>query len=155
MKRFILVCSLATLASAAFAGNDPVSVLESPEQMRMLSEYGRQVDAANLRMSAGSVDASRNAQANLIKLRMKLAETWQSLGLSPSAARTVAWAYRPRLSPNSQRASLQDKTDEQFAALIQSSLSSKNYQLADQTLIDFVTKKMTPAKKVSPNGHQR
>lgn len=155
MKRFILVCSLAVLASPAFAGNDPVSVLDSPEQMRLLSEYGRQVDSANLRMKNGNVDASRNAQANLIKLKMKLAETWQALGLSPETAKTVAGAYRPRLSPSSQHSSLQDKTDEQFAALMQSSLASGDYQLADQTLIDFVTKKTTPSVKVSSSGHPR
>jgi hypothetical protein len=161
MKRLILVCALIAVASPAVAGNDPVAVLDSNEQMRLLSEYGRQVDSAYLRMNdfnasrRGGIEASRNAQENLIRLRRKLAETWQTLGLPPSTAKTVAWAYRPRLSPNSQRTSLRERTDEQFATLIQSSLASKNYQLADQTLIDFVTKKIESKANVTSNSPSR
>lgn len=158
MKRFILAFALAAFASSAFGGNDGPAVLDSREQMHAISEYNRQMDAVSLRMGDfngsqhGRDAASRNS---LTKLRRELAKTWQSLGLSPPAARTVAWAYRPHLSPNSPRVSLQGKTNEQFATLIQSSLASKNYQLANETLIDFVTKKMKLGMNDSPDGNKR
>jgi hypothetical protein len=158
MKRFIFVCALVALALPALAGDDPVAVLDTSEQTALISQYNRQMEAMSLRMNdfngrhGGNSGASRNA---LTRLRRHLAQTWQTLGLSPPAARTVAWAYRPRLSPDSQNSATSAKTDKQFATLIQSSLASKDYQLANQTLIDFVTKKIKRRKDGSPDISKR
>lgn len=161
MKRLVLVCVLFALAAQAFGGNDGPAVLDSHEQMQMISAYNRQMDTLSMRMDEasrsrpGSGQLPRNPRATLARLRKELAKTWQNLGLSPEAATTVASVYTPHVSPKSRGASLNDATDQQFASLIQSALASKDYQQADQTLIDFITKRMSQGKQSSTLAKQR
>lgn len=156
MKKFTLVCALVALASPALHAQES-HAQDSTDQSR-LSQSRYNIQQNESRMRANWYNDLQNADrqtsissvANLTKLRSKLAEAWQSLGLAPAAAKAVAAAYQPNFSLNSRRASLQGRTDEEIAAMIQSSLAKKDYLLANQTLIDFQTKKMKLGKDVLP-----
>ncbi|THD07682.1 hypothetical protein B1991_08625 [Rhodanobacter lindaniclasticus] len=75
--------------------------------------------------------------ANLAKLRVKLAEAWQSLGLSPQGANLVAKAYDPNLAARMHRDLARGKSDEEVAEMLQSAIRQKRYLEADQLLIDY------------------
>ncbi|MBQ4856000.1 hypothetical protein IMW82_15125 [Rhodanobacter sp. B2A1Ga4] len=157
--------SIAFALTALIALGMPVlhaqeSHAQDPGDLGRLSQSAYDMQQNELRMRAnwyndlqhGDRQTSINSLANLTKLREKLAEAWQTLGLSPPVAKAVAAAYQPNFSLNSRRASLLGKSDEEIAALIQSSLAKKDYLLANQTLIDLQTKRMKLGTGASPDG---
>jgi hypothetical protein len=155
-----LTVAFALIALAAPALHAQESHAQDPGDASRLSQSAYNIQQNESRMRANWYNdlqhndhqTSINSLANLNKLRSKLAEAWQALGLSPPAAKAVAAAYQPNFSLNSRRASLQGKSDEEIAALIQSSLAKKDYVLANQVLIDFQTKKMRLGTGTSPDG---
>lgn len=159
MNKLTVVFALVALASSTLHAQDSHAQQGNSDASRLSqSAYNIQQNEARMRASwynelqHGDHQTAINSLANLTKLRVKLTEAWQTLGLSPQAAGAVAAAYQPNFSLNSRRASLQGKTDEEIAALIQSSLARKDYLLANQTLIDFQTKKMKLGKDLSPDS---
>ena len=155
-----LTVAFTLLAFAAPALHAQESHAQDPGDSSRLSQSAYSIRQNESRMRANWYNdlqhndrqTSINSLANLNKLRSQLVLAWQALGLSPPAAKAVAAAYRPNFSLNSRRASLQGKSDEEIAALIQSSLARKDYLLANQTLIDFQTKKMKLGTSISPDG---
>ncbi|WEN15793.1 hypothetical protein PY254_03725 [Rhodanobacter sp. AS-Z3] len=158
MNKLIIAFALAALAAPALHAQE--SDAQKGTDASRLDNSAHNIDQNEARMRANLFnDLQRNdhltavnSLANLTKLRVKLAEAWQSLGLSAPAAKAVAAAYNPNFSLNSRRASLQGKTDAEIAAMIQSSLAKKDYLLANQTLIDFQTKRTRLGTDTSPDG---
>jgi hypothetical protein len=85
---------------------------------------------------------------DLTRLRDSLTQAWQSLGLSPQAARTVANAYKPNLAKD--LGPMGGKSHQEIAAMLQSALARKDYMLADQTLIDYEQGQMHMGAHRSP-----
>ena len=158
MNKLTVAFTLIALAAPALHAQE--SHAQDPGDLSRLSQSAYNIQQNESRMRANWYNdlqqndhqTSVNSLANLNKLRSKLAEAWQALGLSPAAAKAVAAAYQPNFSLNSRRASLQGKSDEEIAALIRSSLAKKDYLLANQTLIDFQTKEMRLGTETSPDG---
>ncbi len=140
MKRLLVVCTLVTLTSTSFYAQNALAQSRTAYYLQVNGIRGPQNSSDDLQHNEQQIYV--NSMANLTKLRDKLAEAWQTLGMSPQAAQAVANAYQPNLAQNSHHASLRGKSGQEIAALIQSSLAKKDYLLANQTLIDFQTKKM-------------
>jgi hypothetical protein len=85
-----------------------------------------------------------------VKLRAKLAEAWQNMGMSPAGAKTVADAYDPELAAHMHHVSLRGKSDQEVAQLLQSALKDKRYMNADQLLIDYQRQKLSLASSAQP-----
>jgi hypothetical protein len=71
-------------------------------------------------MEEGQRRSWLNSMANLAKLRIKLAEAWQGMGMSPQGAKVVANAYEPNLAAHMHHESLRGKSDEEVAEMLQS-----------------------------------
>jgi hypothetical protein len=91
-----------------------------------------------------------NAMTSTVKLRAKLAEAWQNMGMSPAGAKTVADAYDPELAAHMHHVSLRGKSDQEVAQLLQSALKDKRYMNADQLLIDYQRQKLSLASSAQP-----
>lgn len=158
MNKMAVVLVLVALASPALHAQESDAQKGSDASRLSQTAYNIQQNESRMRtnwynnLQHNDHQTAVNSLANLNKLRSKLAEAWQTLGMSPPAARMVAAAYRPNFSLNSRRASLQGKSDEEVAAMIQSSLAKKDYLLANQTLIDFQTRKTRLGTNTSPDG---
>lgn len=159
MKKLTVAFTLIALAAPALHAQE--SHAQDPGDSSRLSQSAYNIQQNESRanwyndLQHNDHQTSVNSLANLNKLRGKLAEAWQTLGLSPPAAKAVAAAYQPNFSLNSRRASLQGKSDEEVAAMINSSLAKKDYLLANQSLIDFQTRKARLGTDISPDGRQR
>lgn len=140
MKNMAIVCTLVALASPALYAQS--SRAQQEAQITQQSAYNarlnsiRMTDQADLRLMQSDHQAWLNSLPNLTKLRSKLAEAWQTLGMSPSAAQAVASAYMPNLAAGIHHAPLRGKSDEEIAAMLQSALAKKDYLMANQLLID-------------------
>jgi hypothetical protein len=158
MKKLIVVCALVALASPALyaqstPGQQPTreqSPLGSPQQLQQNMDRMQKEHFED--HITGERQAFVNSLGNLTKLRAKLVEAWQALGMAPEAARTVAAAYQPNFALNARRASLQGRSDQEIAAMLQSALAKKDYLLANQTLIDYERNKLKLGTDVSPDG---
>ncbi len=80
---------------------------------------------------------SVKAMADLPKVRAHLTEVWQHFGLSAKDAEMVASAYRVSDAGLDRASSLTGKSEDQIASMLQSALSTKNYVLADQLMINY------------------
>ncbi|MGB3747019.1 MAG: hypothetical protein WA961_02370 [Rhodanobacter sp.] len=137
-RNVLFAMGLTLLAPAAWAQTaaklDPGSaaqVMRNQERAhREMQNAARYLDEAQRRTWLKSA-------ANLAKLRVKLAEAWQSLGLSPQGADLVAKAYNPDLAARMHRDLARGKSDEEVAAMLQSSIRQKRYLEANQLLIDY------------------
>lgn len=158
MNKFTIALAVAALVSPALHAQESDANKGSDASRLSQSAYNLQQNAMRSRASLynslqkNDHQTAINSLGNLTKLRAKLAEAWQALGLSPSAAKMVAAAYQPNFSLNARRVSLQGKSDEEIAALIRTSLAKKDYLLANQTLIDFQTKRSMLGADTSPDG---
>ena len=94
MKGMMSVCALLVLsAPAVFAQQQHSNSVESPNQT---SHQMQQLNMENAAREASygwyrqSTERTIHSYPALIKLRAKLAETWQALGMSPEGAKVVA-----------------------------------------------------------------
>jgi hypothetical protein len=151
MKRIVVLCALAALAALAFP------VLAQHTNGGQSNSFQQQYHNGPIQHLDSTTNYRSNQlwyhqTANVAKLRKKLAEVWQSLGMSPQDAKTVADAFRPELTGGTQRASLHGKSDEEVSAMIQSALAKKNYLLANQLLIDYEQARVAPGSRTGPEG---
>jgi hypothetical protein len=114
--------------------------------------YNRQARSAR-DMQTGERQAWLNSLANLTKLRTKLAEAWQGMGLAPPLAKQIADAYDPELASHMHHTSMKGKSDQEVAGLLQTALTQKHYLVADQLLIDYQRQKLKLAEMTSDDGH--
>ncbi|HKR77381.1 MAG TPA: hypothetical protein VJR95_12015 [Rhodanobacter sp.] len=157
MKGMMSVCALLVLsAPAVFAQQQQQhNGVESPNQ---LSHQMQQLNRDNAAREASSgwywqsSERTINSYQALIKLRAKLAEAWQTLGMSPADAKTVADAFRPESTGRADHASLEGRSEEEVAKMLRDALDKKNYQLANQLLIKYEQARLALAPSTSPNG---
>ena len=160
MKRLTVVCALVALASPALYAQSTTDQQTAHEQLPQRSQYQIQQNMNRMQeqrydaLANGDRQAYVNSLANLTKLRAKLVEAWQTLGMAPQAAQTVAAGYQPNFSLNSRRVSLQGKSDQEIAAILQSALAKKDFLLANQTLIDYERNKLKLGADTSPDGNR-
>jgi hypothetical protein len=150
MKKLIMICMVATLASSAVYARSAAAQSQSAYNLQ-------QNDMRNQQSSANALQRNDrqtyvNSVANLTKLRAKLAEAWQTLGMSPQAAQAVANAYQPNLTQNVHPVSLRGKSGQEVAAMLQSALAKKDYMTANQTLIEYEKIKTTLGTDTSPDS---
>lgn len=153
MKRLAFVCTLVALASPALhAQNASEEHVTSRSAYNIQENQNRQGLQSFNRLEQGDRQAWVNSLANLTKLRGKLAEAWQNLGMTPQAAQAVAAAYQPDHAENVPYPSLLGKSDQEVAAMLQSALTKKNYLVANQLLIDYQRKQLRLGTPTSPAG---
>jgi hypothetical protein len=87
--------------------------------------------------------------ANLARLRARLAEAWQAMGMSPQGARLVADAYDPHPAGRLHHAALRGKSDQEVAQMMQLAIKEKRYLHADQLLIDYQREKLNLGETAS------
>lgn len=126
---------LAPAVSAQTAAElDPGSAAQVIQNQEM---QNRQMQNAARNMEEAQRRSWLNAMANLAKLRVKLAEAWQGMGMSPQVASVVANAYDPNLAARMHHDLLRGKSDEEVAGMLQTAIRQKHYLDADQLLIDY------------------
>lgn len=155
MNRLTITCALIALASPAL--HAPRAADAQPNAQSSYNIQQNMQRAQQQRMGAyADTDrhTARISLANLTKLRAKLAEAWQALGMTQESAKAVAAAYDPNFALNARRASLQGKSDAEIAAVLQAALARKDYQLANQTLIDFERGRLNLGADTAPDGQR-
>lgn len=150
MKRLITICMLAMAACAIIFAPDVLAQSQSAYNLQQ-NEMRSQQSAAN-NLNRNERQTYVNTVANLTKLRAKLAEAWQALGMSPQAAQAVANAYQPNSSQNLQSISLRGKSGQEVAAMLQSALAKRDYMLANRTLIEYEKIQTKLGTSTSPVG---
>lgn len=137
-RNFLFAMGLTLLAPAAFAQMaaklDPGSANQVTQRQGMLDAEAQN---AVRDMEGRERQSWLNSIANLAKLRIKLAEAWQGMGMSPQGAKVVADAYDPNLAARMHHESLRGKSDEEVAEMLQSAIRQKHYLSANQLLIDY------------------
>jgi hypothetical protein len=137
-RNVLFAMGLTLLAPAAWAQTaaklDPGSAAQVARNQEMQS---RQMQSATRYMEEAERRSWLKSTANLAKLRVKLAEAWQSMGLSPQGAKVVADAYVPNLVARMRHDLARGKSDEGVAEMLQSAIRQKRYLEADQLLIDY------------------
>jgi hypothetical protein len=150
MKRLLVVCTLVTLTSTSFYAQNALAQSRTAYYLQVNGIRGPQNSSDDLQHNEQQIYV--NSMANLTKLRDKLAEAWQTLGMSPQAAQAVANAYQPNLAQNSHHASLRGKSGQEIASMLQSALAKKDYALADQMLIEYEQIEAKLGANVSPDS---
>jgi hypothetical protein len=138
-RNFLFALGLLTLlVPAAFAQMaaklDPGSANQVTQRQEMLDT---EAQSAVRDMEGRERQSWLNSIANLAKLRIKLADAWQGMGMSPQGAKVVADAYDPNLAARMHHESLRGKSDEEVAEMLQSAIRQKHYLSANQLLIDY------------------
>lgn len=149
-RTFLFAMALVLVAPAALAQHqqqDPAG-----DMMRRHQQLeNRQSQNTARDFERGDHQAWLNSMANLAKLRAKLAEAWQGMGMSPQGAKLVADAYDPNLAARIHHASLRGKSDQDIAAMLQSALKQKHYLDANQLLIDYQRQKLKMGANPAPD----
>jgi hypothetical protein len=137
-RNVLFAMGLTLLAPAAWAQTaakqDPGS---ASQVIRNQEREHREMQNATRYMEEAERRSWLKSAANLAKLRVKLAEAWQSLGLSPQGANLAAKAYDPNLAARMHHDLTRGKSDEEVAQMLQSAIRQKRYLEADQLLIDY------------------
>jgi CDP-diacylglycerol pyrophosphatase len=140
---FAVAVAVALAAPAVFAQQQPSREPNLQQNMQNQQELQNRAAQNNARAAElGDRQAWLNSMANLAKLRAKLAEAWQNMGMSPAGAKIVADAYDPELAARSHHVSLRGKSDQDVAGMLQAALAAKHYMAADELLIDYQRQKL-------------
>lgn len=141
----------ALIAPAAFAQQQqPSQGNTSSSRFQQQQNDARQGRNLARQFERGEDQAWLNATTNVVKLRAKLAEAWQHMGMSPEGAKAVADAYDPEAASHMHHVSLRGKSDQEVAQLLQSALKEKHYLNANQLLIDYQRQKLSLASSAEP-----
>lgn len=114
-------------------------------QMQQAAQGYSRSEANGNAWDRGYDQRSVKAMADLPKVRAHLTEVWQHFGLSAKDAEMVASAYRVSDAGLDRASSLTGKSEDQIASMLQSALSTKNYALADQLMINYEKRRMVAA----------
>jgi hypothetical protein len=150
MKRLLVVCMLVMLTFTAFYVQNALAQSRTAYYLQVNGMPSQKNSSDDLQHNEQQIYI--NSMANLTKLRAKLAEAWQTLGMPPQAAQAVANAYKPNLAQNAHHASLRGKSGQEVASMLQSALAKKDYALADQTLIEYERIEAKLGANVSPDS---
>lgn len=150
-RSFLFAVGLTMIVPSVFAQTagrlDPGS---EAQVARDQATMNREVQSARHDMEQGERQSWLNSMANLAKLRIKLAEAWQTMGMSPQSAKMVADAYNPGLAATMHHASLRGKSDEQVAQMLQAVIKEKHYLSANQLLIDYQRDRLKLGANAAP-----
>ena len=150
-RRFLFAIWMTFVVTTVFAQTAARLDPGSEEQVARGQELmNSQVQNTLHDMERGERQAWINSMANLSKLRLKLAEAWQVMGMSSQGAKAVADAYDPGLAAGIHHEPLHGKSDEQVAAMLQDAIRQKHYLSADQLLIDYQRDKLRMGESASP-----
>ncbi len=142
-KSVLFVAMLVLVAPAAYAQQQSQQRDPLGDMLRRHADsVNRQGQNTERDFERGDHQAWLNSMANLAKLRAKLAEAWQGMGMSPQGAKVVADAYDPNLAQHIHHTSLRGKSDQEVAQLMQGALKEKRYLDANQLLIDYQRQKL-------------
>jgi len=111
-------------------------------QMQQQAQAYSRSEASGNEWERGYDQRSVKAMSDLPKVRAHLTEVWQHFGMSAKDAATVASAYRVGDTNLDRASSLTGKSDAEIASMLQSSLSAKNYVLADLLMINYERKRI-------------
>lgn len=136
-RNLLFALGLTLLAPTAFAQTAGKLDPGADQAMRRQEMLNREAQNTAHAMEQGERQSWLNSMANLAKLRTKLAEAWQGMGMSPQGAKLVADAYDPILAVRVHHASLRGKSDKEVAEMLQSAIKQKHYLSANQLLIDY------------------
>jgi hypothetical protein len=139
MNRYFLFTAALALAASAASAQDMMRRAEMGMHQAQELDYARDNRAL--------LDS-----ANLPKLRTKLAEAWQGMGMSPQGAKLVADAYDPKQAARLPATSLHGKSDQEVAELMQAALKEKRYLDADQLLIDYQRERLKQGTAAAPDS---
>lgn len=143
---------LALVMTTAVAQQRPEKDPNADMMRRQQDTYTRQLQNKADQVAEGDRQAWLNSSASLVKLRAKLAEAWQGMGMSPQGAKVVADAYDPTFASHMHHASLRGKSDQEVAQMLQAALKDKHYLVADQLLIDYQREKLRLGNSGAPTG---
>ncbi|SEJ00298.1 hypothetical protein SAMN04487997_2159 [Frateuria terrea] len=142
---------LTLLAPAAFAQTagklDPGSESQVAQQQQM---WDRQLQSAAHNTEQAERQAWLRSLANLAKLRIKLAEAWQDMGMTRQGAKLVADAYDPEVAARMHHEPLRGKSDQEVAAMLQAAIREEHFLTADQLLIDYQRNKLNLGANQAP-----
>ena len=141
-RSFLLAMGLVLVAPAALAQTAQLLDSEADQARRHQEMMNRELQNARQAMEQGERQAWFNSIANMAKLRIKLAEAWQNMGMSPQGAKLVADAYDPEWAMRIHHEPLRGKSDEEVAGMLQSALRQQHYLVANQLLIDYQRDKL-------------
>lgn len=147
-KPMAFFVALTLAAPAAFAQQsrpqpEPPTYTANQRQMDLMYEQQRAASNNAKAFEWGFYQSWLDGVANQAKLRTKLAEAWQALGLSPQLAQTVAAAYQAGMATRMHHPSLRGKSDQEVAAMLQSAVAKKHYLAANQLLIDYQRQRLS------------
>lgn len=143
MKPVVLLIAWILAAPAAFAQQQSQQPAQQARPVQSFEDLrAREAQSRIKSMTRAQQQGYLDAMADLDKLRGKLAEAWQGMGMSPEGARLVADAYDPDLAARSHHTTLRGKSDQEIAQLIQDALRQKKYLKANQLLIDYQRQKL-------------
>ena len=154
MKGMMAVCALVALASSGLhaqqhTGSEQPNVRSRQELRENMNRASQQASMAQYWSNDRKSVESVAAQA---KIRVKIAEAWQALGMSPEGAKVVADAFHTEHSGRFVPASLEGKSENEVAAMLRDALSRKNYLLADQLLIQYEQARLSSPASTAPSG---
>lgn len=139
--RFLFIVLLALAAPAIQAQQRPDP--RPRNSMQDLERNRARAAAHNAQATEyGDRQAWLDSMASLAKLRTKLAEAWQNMGMSPEGAKFVAAAYDPNMASHIHHARIRGKSDQEIAQMMQDALKEKRYMDANQLLIDYQRQKL-------------
>lgn len=133
---------LLAVPAAAFAQHSGGGEMMQSSAHNISEDYNRMSQHNSNDISNADHQSWLGSMAAQTKLRAKLAESWQNMGLSPEAAKQVADAYDPALGAYSHHTSLRGKSDDEVATMLRSEVAAKHYQKANQMLVDYQRQKL-------------
>lgn len=143
MNKHVLFIALLALAAPAIHAQQRPGSLPGGSSMQNLQRNNARAAAQNAQSTEyGDRQAWLDSMASLAKLRAKLAEAWQNMGMSPQGAQFVAAAYDPALASRIHHARIRGKSDQEIAQMMQDALKEKRYMDANQLLIDYQRQKL-------------
>lgn len=143
--------SIALAAPSAFAQQSHTQQDPALERVRREQQnIDRMTQNNSRRFENGDRQAWLRSMDNLVKLRAKLAEAWQTMGMSPQGAKLVADAYDPEWAAHLHRTSLRGKSGQEIAQLLQAAVREKRYLAADQMLIEYQQQKLSIPESGNP-----
>jgi hypothetical protein len=137
--RYVIALLTLCISSSLFAQSNGQTGQWSPAAQQQAAWNAQQ---QNSKAWQDSIDRdNRRMIQDLPKIREHLAETWQKFGLKPDAAKAIASTYviqRKASAPTS----IKGKTDGEVATMMQQALTSKQYLLANQLLIQYERRRL-------------
>jgi hypothetical protein len=154
MKGMMAVCALFVLASPVLHAQHNSSGEQPNRQsnQQFLENRSRASQEASMELYRANDRKSVESVAAQARIRVKLAQAWQALGMSPEGAKLVADAFHTEHSGRFVPASLEGKSEDEVAAMLRDALSRKNYLLADQLLIQYEQARLSFPASTAPSG---